>query len=300
MKIFFVSSSFVENSLIYNLDYLTDRNITEIVLLQENHTASEHQKCLKYTITLCDTVLSATTICDAAIIIAPPNIQSRRYEMIYEYVKTRIQETYYIDLSTACYDKIYKTIPYSADIPTVLILALGKFHQVQNLELSLNELFSLKEVAFNQFFSPMTAIMIEEFRNKKLLNQNIINSIHASCFDIQITSLCYESFESAFNNMILLETVHKMSPSYVFVVSERNLQEKQEWIGIFQNRLNCQFNSILFSDYMSLLWDNAPTPILITNKFNPYLKSEKRESIWNAITKNIAFPEKLKVIRANR
>lgn len=300
MKFFLVSSSFVENLLIYNFDYLTDRNITEIVMLQENHTITEHPKCFKCTITLCDTVSSAIKICDAAIIIAPPNIHSRRYEMIFEYVKARVHETYYIDLSNACHDRICKNIPCSADIPTVLILAIGRFHQVINLELSLNELFSSKKVMFNQFFSPMTSFMLGKFEQEKILNYKIINSMHTLCFDIQITTLCYESFELAFNDVLLLETVQNMNPSYVFLVGENNSQDEQELISAFQNRLNCHFNSIFFSDYISVLWYDTPTPILITNKCNPYLKNENRESIWNAIIKNIAFPERLKVIRANR
>ena len=299
MKIFLLSSSIVENSVIYNLDYLIDRNITEIIMLQENHTKSELQECSKYAITLCDTILSAIKICDAAIIIAPPNIQSHRYKTIYEYVKTEVQETYYIDLSSLC-DKSSTSIPCSADIPNVLILAVGRFHQVQNLELSLNELFSLKKVHFNQFFSPMTATLLKEFENRNILNRNIINSMRSLCFDIQITALCYESFELAFNDLSLLENIHKMSPSYVFIVGEGNLQKDQEWIGVFQNRLNCQFNLILFSDYVSVLWNNVPTPILLSNKYNPYLRNEDMESLWNAITKNIAFPEGLKVVRASR
>lgn len=300
MRIFLVSSSIIENSLIYNLDYLIDRNITEVVMLRENHALYEHSKHVKYPITLCDTVSSAITMCDATIIIVPPNIQCRRYEEIYEYAKARVRETYYIDLSTVCPDMMCKNISYLANIPSILILAIGKFHQVIDLELSLNELFSSKNVTFNQLFSPMTAITLEKFEHERILNSKIINSRHTLDFDIQMITLCSESFELAFNDLLLLETVQNMKPSYVFLVSENNSQEKNELIAAFRNRLNCHFNSVLFSDYVSVLWYETPTPILITSKCCPYLINEDRESIWSSIIKNIAFPEGLKVIRTNR
>lgn len=301
MKIFLLSSAIIENSFISNLEYMIDRNITEIVMLQENHTVTEYSKYSKNTIILCNTILEATEICDAAIIISPPDIQNHRYEAIYDYIKERIQETYYIDLASCLQrNEISTAISCSTDIPTILILAIGRFHQVQNLELSLNELFSRKKVHFSQHFSPTTSMILEEFKNKKLLSKEIENSLYTSSFELKITTLCSESLEAAFNDLSLLETVHKLDPSYVFFVSERNPQDKQEYLEAFQNRLNYKLDSILYSDYLSISWDEIPTPILITNRLNLYLREEDKELIWNEITKKIAFPSGVKVIRANR
>lgn len=296
-----MSSSIIENTLIYNLDYLICHNITEVIMLQENHVEFEYEnKFSRYAIKFCDKVSSAITMCDVAIIIAPSNIQKNQYQMIFEYVKSRINETYYFDFSDIRCNQTPKSMHCSKNIPTVLVLAIGRFHQVLNLELALNELFLTKKVAFKQTFSYVTANMLEKFERNNLLNSEIVKSIHTACFDIQITTLCHESCEEAFNDLLLLEVVQNMNPSYVFLVGENDLQEKQEIIDAFQKRLNCYFNSVFFSDYVSVLWYDSRTPILITNKCNPHFKYDDYEEIWNSIIRNIAFPERLKVMRANR
>lgn len=300
MKIFLLSSSIIENTLISNLDYLINRNITEILMLQENHTENEFLKYSKHKIVLCNTIKDAITLCDSAIIISPPNIQSDKYKLIYEYVKINVQETYYLDISYLQCTEISKNILYPPDIPTILVLAIGRFHQVQTLELSLNELFTKKKVNFTQLFSPTTTMVINNLKERNLLNQSIENSLYPSRFDVRLMTCCFESFEVAFNNLALLETVQKILPSYVFLVGEKNLLHNEKWLNSFMNRLNCTFDSILYADYISILWDEVFVPIRITNNFNLYLKNEDSEAIWNDITKRIVFPENIKVIRANR
>lgn len=301
MTMFLLSSSIIENSLIPNLDYIIGRDITKIVVLRENHTEYEYSEYSKHEVVLCNTIFEATAICDFAIIILPPNVTDDRYETIYKYVKTKIRDTYFMNLNRdSCWNEISRASLHAKDIPTILILAIGRFHQVQNIEISLNEIFSKNQIKFRQSVSHTTVRILHEFRNQKLLNPKIDNSLSASDFDVMIQTWCSDSFELAFNDMSLLKTVYEADPSYVFLACERNFQSNSELISSFQYRLNCKFNSVIYSDYVSIIWDEIPTPILITKKINSYLSDKEKESLWDDIVNRIVFPDGLKVIVANR
>lgn len=300
MKIFILSSSILENTIFSNLYYLINRDITKIIMLRENHTSDEYTDHMKNKVILCNTISEATEICDIAIIILPNDTLYDKYKKIYEYVKTKVLKTYYLNFENfSNYNNQFPIISNINDIPTILILAIGNFHQVLNLEISLNELFSEKNVDFYQSFSPATTRVLEELKKQKLLNHKVERSLCAPNYDIKIVTWCCTNFQDAFNDLSLLEAVHNTSPSYFFLVSERNILENEELQNALMNRLNCSFNSILYSDYVSIVWDEVATPIRISNDFNLYLNKEKKELLWNEILKRIAFPKDVKVIRAN-
>lgn len=301
MNIFLLSSSFIENTLISSLDYIIDRNITKITLLRENHSINEFIDYNKADIRLCDTLLEAVDMCDAAIIIVPANSRSDKYKKIYEFIKTKLDNVSFIDLND--FQDINKPFKVDSDIdetPTILIIALGHYHQVLNLEITLNEAFVENNIKIMQVFSNDGNAVLKGIESTGMLNKRIKNSVYTPNIDIRIITYCFESYELLFNNLPLLETIHKLSPCYTFLACEHNMKDSVEKIDILQNRLNRKFDSVLFSNYESIVWDNIPTPILITPNYASPVENEDKISLWNTITKKITFPDEVTIIKTSR
>lgn len=304
MILFLISSSYIENTLITNLDYLLGIDISEIILLKENHIESEFSKITKIKITLFNSVDEAVNYSDMIIIIKPYGSENCKYESIVSKIQKKDKMYHFIDLNqldTNSYN-LNNNIEVETDVvPTIAIISIGQFNQIQNLELYLNRVFNEKNIRFYQEFSANSNILLNKFKKQKILNSKINNHINLKGYEIAFKTIITDSITGAIDDIELINSIHKMSPDFVILMCENNVKEFTDSLEFLQYRLNKRFDLILYSDYISVSWDDSNYPVLVTNNFNTnFNKNEHGKSIWQIIIDRIALPENIFIRRTSR
>ena len=220
MIVFLISSSYIENTLITNLDYLIGMNISEIVLLKENHSETEYANLNKLKIVLFDSVENAVLYSDMTIIIKPYNSDNGNYESIALNLQKNDKVCYYFDLDKLDNNSCGQNNCFQESaVPIILLISVGQFNQIQNIEFSLNRIFNNNNVQFHQVFSEASTELINYLKKNNLFNQKIDNQNCCSSYDVEIRTINTDNIEKAINDINLIDSIYKISPDFVILIS---------------------------------------------------------------------------------
>lgn len=294
MIIFLLSSSYIENTIIPNLEYLMGVNISEIVLLKENHTESEFAKLATVRVKLFNNIYEALTYSDL-IIIDAGTVENSKINSCIKIAKMN-KKIYHIINLTQAGDVLILPDEKIKSVPLIFIITLGEFHQSPSFELSINEMFNNCKVPFYQDFSPVTRSIIANFQNNHILNPLIQKSISNSNFKVAIRTINERSIKQICDNVYFVDMINDLQPDYIALICENNLLNDDDYKNILQYRFNRRINLILHSDYISIYWGGTKCPILKTNDFHISLSSREKNNVLKDIFNSITFPDRVQVL----
>lgn len=289
MNIFLISNSYIETTLSYNLDYLLKQKIDNIFLLSENHSVSE------LLIKNSPIKIKLFNNLDEAIIASDMIINIPFEDMSLSLTDKLIKSSNKYNKKLNIYDfpiqkqkidiDIDRTLNYS-NVPVLVLLSIGNYHQMHNTEILINKMFSEFNLNLYQKFSHSSSTLINSIKKETEKNER---------YDIITLSFEFNDIEEIFNNSDLYELFDIINPDYFVVNVESDYLHVEEIKKMFFYRYNIDVGLFLMSNFISIEKDGYMRPLYYISKKNDniYFCSDKNiyEIVRRKILSKIALPQ---------
>ena len=250
MKILLISNSYNESTLLNILDDILPYDISQIILLQENHSKNDTVNC-KHEIIISPSLLEAVSNCDIVLLFKHPHMNEdleEKLRCICETLNKKF-ESFYIPFSEEQV-KIITTkekMKYK-ELPVIMILSLGLYNQHIYVEVLINRIFQKLGVATTQLFSNELASIMQQVNPKQIASHNTEDEVIIQCV------VCTD-IEGLLNNKELLKTFEIVSPDFTIINIESGLSEKcdiKDLIERIEYRFNTRTDLVISSNYCSI------------------------------------------------
>lgn len=250
MKILLISNSYYELTLLNILDDIFPYDISQIILLQENHSKNDTFNC-KHEIIISPSLLEAVNNCDIVLLFKHPHMNKELEEKL-----SCICETLNKKIESFC-------IPFSEDqikiittkekmkykeLPVIMILSLGLYNQHIYTEVLINKIFQKLGVATIQLLSNELASIMQQANLKQNASRNTEDEVIIQC--VSCTDI-----EGLLNNKELLKTFEIASPDFTIINIESGLNEKcdiKDLIERIEYRFNTKTDLVISSNFCSI------------------------------------------------
>lgn len=291
MKIFIVSSSYVENTILHNIMYLFDQSDLEIILLKENHSSDEFESFGdKLVITLCSNYMDAICLCDLVLFIDNNTYQSALNDIIVlanqknkQVLLIPKQQQGEILFENRIIHK--KNVNYQK--PVIGIIVIGDYCQTYCIELALNELFNNMQIKFLQEFSSWTNNILNHLIEAKMVNEAVVASRNSNDYDVVIKTFNGKALLDLKNDKELYEDFINAKPDYVLVACENQFNDTNELKNIFKYRYSSKIDCIIASNYNSILFGTQKIPVLFKDYNNKTFQIKNLHAISKELMEDI-------------
>ena len=298
---FILSSAFITNTFLYMLDYVLDCKISQVKLLNENHSIDELRNTLECEFVLCNDIADGFN--SNIFILENNKIPISSIEKITQ----RVKPTQVFKFQSPWGNQInLKDIPQVENIqyrqiPTILNISIGEISQQYCTEVLLNKIFSDKKINFVQEYSSKTRFMFNQMMIKGILNSKLathINNINKIKPTLVIKSIEFSNINDFTENM---QKLNKYSPDFIVLNVDRRFDKLEDIREILLYKFGCE-TFIIHSNYIEVERTSTDriyafiSPqcgfenINLINHIN--LKSKLEDSIFS----KIGYPQKICVI----
>lgn len=295
-NVFVFSSAFVTRMLIQYIDYLTNFEIGEIIVLQENHSEKEFQLPNKR-IMVYNNLVECINNCDVVIVIDQGRIPQSSLEFINNYSErsnkivlklTSPWTNGFVIHNNTAIDIDYKTTP------VILNIGVGDISEQFNTEIILNKIFASKSIRFYQEYSDPTRFFLHQLADNNVLNTNLNNFLFKkeNLVDVVIKSVTISNVTDVIN---ISEFIGDISPDYVVFSTGYNFAE-DEVKKIFLYKFNCHVFFIR-SKYIEINRSEKDMMYIYINKVDEnfcYMEDpDAVEKLELDMLSRIAYPESI-------
>lgn len=266
MKVLLLSNPYIESTLINVLDDLLPYEITQVILLEENHIKFNSVKC-RHEVVICSDLDTGLKLCEFVLLVKYPKMNLLLENKIINYCNNnkrqfKVIEDFKHNLVKMDNNGI-DAIKYS-NTPVILLLAIGDFNQHLCIEILLNRIFKNAGVNTLQIYS-------DEAEN--LLRQLTPAVCEKRCnnYEIIIHSIIHNNINDVLQNENLLKIFRTIKVDFTIVNIESGLHEKCDVDTMIKNisiRYNTNIDMIISSNYCSVK-DNQ-------NSFMPIYYNKKQ------------------------
>ena len=297
MKILLISNSYIETTIINILDYILPYDISEIILMEENHSTNDIINC-EHNIIICKNLFEAIKKCNIVLLFKTEYMHVELEKKLKEICGAANKNFVSFDLNIPierCYTTEIKEEFNCEEKPVITILSLGSFNQHLYLEILINRIFREMGVIVTQSFSRDA--------------ENILQQTNPGCFFVNSTKAevfikCVEcgDIESILQNKELLSIFEKSNSDFTIINIESGLNEKcdvNELIKKIEYRYNINCDLIVSSNYCSINdKKNKYIPLSYNDKmFLSVNDFDLGNIIKEKILDKITFPKKIIIKR---
>lgn len=296
-KYFIVATSYYAHTVMFLSEHVFYDKECEFILLEENHKVSDFTN---KSVILYDSIQRAVADCDYVWFIDNnlyPGIYGKVCVLSNKYKKKLI-------LSELCSKKSEKEDRIDLlqkklfqDKPTILSIGIGESCQQYCTEIFLNEMFVKRGVSINQFFSPTSRNILENFAKSKSLNRTIVKQLFnpASSGDVCVKGITFNTYFDLISN---INEILNWNTDLTIINLNKQMACNKEVI----NSLNRRFLRPVYfigSQYIEVE-NNIPRTLLIrtNNSFSfPMISDECAiNELENKIISELSYPRNSKKI----
>lgn len=259
MKVFIISSSYVESTLLSVVDFIIGINIDEVILLSENHTNSE-LLVERNNIILDASVFSAVSKSDCVAVINNEYLPTSTSHEIRQLCYDMHKQLYTLDytFNNCSFHGYSQNTISKLEIPTILLISIGEFAQIEKTELTILKLLSLSKNRIVHNCSPCTEYLMRQSGN--VSNQKAGEEI-SDC-QLAIYTIQYDNMQHFCMDNKSSELIWKARPDSIVVNVESKGFDADLINELFLHRFNRDVDCIVVSDYSGMLsTTNTKRPI---------------------------------------
>jgi hypothetical protein len=223
-KLFIFANSYAAKTILLGIDYLINIDISEILLLSENHNSNEKTS---YTngvkVRLFDDINNCIKAADYIILLQDEKLPVKSIDYVITTAKIFNKKCFHFRIPqftpTIC--TANKDDCDFVNRPVVLCISIGSVSQQRFSEIILNKILSELNINFRQYFSSDTEQFILQLDNCGILNRNLSHQLHNSddSYQIIINSISIDNLSRIKEYVNLLNAC---SPDYIILNTEFN------------------------------------------------------------------------------
>lgn len=301
MNTFIFSSSRITRSLVYNIEYVLNINISNIVVLTENHSLEDFY-FTSSKIILCQNISEALLLSDIVIIINNGKLPEQKMNYIKKRGLENNQRIISIDINSEKREN--STLVYNQHMmnkmPTIMNIGIGDASLTYCMEIYLNKFFKDKGVNLYQTFTQYTKNIISSFEGASLINSNLIfsseiDSVIKSNYELYIKSDFFDDINSMIQS---LDIVDLYKPNYVIFNGNARFNEQYDLETIFKYRFGCNIY-IVKSKYIDVHKDEHNNKLILCPSLcgNDFICDKEFDTDFeHNLNVNLAFPESIHIM----
>lgn len=282
-KVFVLSTPITAKTFSYNIDYLLNFKVVEIILLSENHMKTDkicYNKNIK--ITIYDKIEECIEYSDIVIVFENKYIPVHSLETVKRLVELFSKRLYilkdFLDYEFSSEIQCLKEVDIDrlSAYPIIFHAAIGNVSQSLCTEITLNKIFNA-EVVFEQFFSNSTLDLLEQLQKNGLLNQCINYTTSNSWDSVELVILSI-NIQNDINELTHYnELLKRLNADYFILQVEKNFFDYEKARNIVAYSCFSKLDAIVKSNYT-----------YSDNKFKLYLgnKNISSKDCYNIETKD--------------
>lgn len=279
MKVFVLAGSFIESIIINMLEYLLNKNIDQIMLVEENHSYDE--KLIKHhpNIVLCKNIEEGIVRSDMCVII------KNKYLSDFALAKVRIaSEKKKKQLVELTYDfgqeqKSYKEmdLKQASGVPSIFNISIGEFHSCVQTEIALHTLFSKMNLnVYYDFSKSAKNFLLQTNKSKDFSAQEMKK------YDVFVFTQHYDTLLDIFKDYSLLQNFIALNPDCLLLNVEAGFSAFDTLENIFKYRCNKQIDQYIISDFFhTSSFTKEYRPVCYIKNYNKSFQEEPRDSACN-------------------
>ena len=297
-KIFIFSNAFATHNMINSINYLLNMSIDEVLVLGENHRQNDFIEAgIKVTVN--ESIEFCIDNSDLIIMLLDENIPTRSSERVMDLAKIKGKMILKLrnpwTKQNCTPDKqLYSDMK---NMPSVLILSVGKNAQEIYTELTINEMFFNKKVNIIQDFSSSSVDLFNQLNNYGVLNQHLreqiyeektkgvlfVSTVCISGTDIkELRNCCFNILNRLYPDVLIIQAGYSYEIEKIRQIVEKSTSHIIDMV--------IRSNFVSHNDSMVYCADaNTTQELLIGKRVTPQI-------ILNAILSKTAFPNGCKVI----
>lgn len=311
MKVFIMSSSYIENTIAWEISHLLGVKVDTIFFLEENHTRNEIDWLYKdhQNIQLFSNYKEAILQSDFVIIINTGDILIKIINECIMYAKDNNINICVIE-DQPLSDNIDKPVIFDKNIaysekPVILLFTVGEYCQTYCVEMTLNKLFYENKINFRQEFSTWTEKIIKKIGHIGFFNSKLLYHETKVPYDIIIKTLNGNMILDIENHLDSAFLPHQFKPNYVIIICERFFASHETITNIFRYRYLRNINKIIYSKYVSgpkKLEQEFPILCFSQDEINDHIQIDDelldkvKETLFEDIISKIAISNEIQII----
>lgn len=260
-KLFIYSNSFVANTILYQLPFLLNIHVDEVILLKENHP--NEVSCSKFGVKI--KLLSNISECikrsDIIFILKDDNTPLRIISKILDMAREYCIKCYEIENPWSKYDYLAKedNLTIDEDIkkyPVVLSISLGPSAQQYCLELLLNKILSKHNIGIKQVFSPTTYSFLSQLVDYRLTSKEICMQFE-NVLNFQVVLYAMDIGVDFNNIRAFMDTIKTINPDFVIIQTNIRFCEYEIAKMLFKYGCFVDLDLIVKSHYNTVTLEDA-------------------------------------------
>lgn len=289
MKVLLISNTYIESTLLNVLDDLLPYEITQIILLEENHIKNDMIKCT-HEILICPNLDEGIKQCEIVLLVKHPEMNLLLEDTIISYCN-RYKRKYLIIESLSNIpihqrdNTEIETIKCN-NAPVICLVAIGDFAQHLCIEFILNRIFKKIGVNVQQIYSIEAKNLL-----RQLSPQTESDEKNRDHYEVVIQSIIHNNVNDVLQNAELLKIFEATKPDFTIVNIESGLTEKCDVESIIKSmeiRYNTKIDMVVSSSYCSIKDNkNSYMPMYYNKKTSDTFYSIEDIELENIIKQKI-------------
>lgn len=248
-SVFIFSSALSARTIIYDINYLLNTEIKEIILLKENHRATENfNMCGNIKVSIFDNLSECITRSDFVIILQNNNIPQSSISEIKLQTEKSLKKCYIIkDVWNNVSDNDIIPNPDSviSNYPIIVHISLGNITQPFYTEMALSKVMRKNNIKVKQYFTSSTKELLLQLSDLCLLNTKYFNV--AMNYDLIIYSI--DIGNDIFNIRKYINVFNQLDADYIILQVEKNFCDYENANNIIRYCCSSKLNTIIKSHF---------------------------------------------------
>ena len=249
-KVFLYGNSFKISQMIYDINFLTNIDAAEIILLSDikrlYYTNSEIA-CSFY-----NTPLECVEKSDIVIVLKDKIVPPQIISMIIEYSIKKRKKYYIVDETIEIDNLPRETIPEKFSTkPVVLCVSFGAAAASLNCELLIERAFQNDAIKTWHIFSEKNMRMIENLKKNGLLNPNIDNVLFDSS-DANVIVVGIDAAQTPISLRYFFEYITSINPDYILFQTDYSYNNRKELENVAKYICNRELDCWVQTRYYSI------------------------------------------------